>query len=179
MLRLDSQPRGERQRSCVAVSHEIKRWCGLADNDARELQRGLWRRMAFNAVCGHGDDHRRNHGLLLADGRWAWRTPLTSHLTSPSPARWRWQPRETAAHCPRANLLKNCDNFAYDDKEAAQYIKQEKDTISADWGDELALCGHPRDWAPVPTSEWLGADTGDQAVSLAARRGEARARPRS
>lgn len=70
VLRLDKQTRGERQRSYVALAFEIQRWCGLADVDAAQLKRELWRRMAFNAICGNGDDHPRNHGLLFKDGRW-------------------------------------------------------------------------------------------------------------
>ena len=26
--------------------------------------------MAYNAVCGNGDDHPRNHGLIHRDGHW-------------------------------------------------------------------------------------------------------------
>lgn len=30
----------------------------------------LFRRMAFNLMCGNVDDHLRNHGFLLVDGKW-------------------------------------------------------------------------------------------------------------
>ena len=56
VLLLDSQTRGERQRSYVGFSHEIQRWCGLGDVVSRDMQRELWRRMAFNALCANGDD---------------------------------------------------------------------------------------------------------------------------
>lgn len=70
VLRLDAQARGERQRSYVALAWELERWCGRCDVDTAELKRELWRRMAFNAVCGKGDDHPRIHGLLYRDRRW-------------------------------------------------------------------------------------------------------------
>ena len=156
VLRLDTQTRGERQRSYVAFAYEIQRWCGLADIDAKGLKRELWRRMAFNAICGLGDDHPRNHGLLHRDGRWGLSEAfdIAPYITFSGTLAMAIT-RDGSAMATTENLLKSCDNFAYDLEEAAQYIEQCKETIAKGWGEELAACGQPRDLLPAPTFEWL------------------------
>lgn len=158
VLQLDTQARGERQRSYVALSHEIKRWCGLAGDDARDQQRELWRRMAFNAICGYGDDHPRNHGLLFRNGRWGLSDAfdIAPYITF-SGTLAMGITRDGSSLATTENLLKNCDNFAYDAKDAGDFIEQVKDTIAAGWGEELAACGHPKDTLPAPSYGWLAA----------------------
>jgi serine/threonine-protein kinase HipA len=51
-------------------------------------KRELWRRMAFNAICGNGDDHPRNHGVLCTGGRWSLSPAHDIARTSPSAGRW-------------------------------------------------------------------------------------------
>ncbi len=59
VLRLDSQAPGERQRSYVALAHEVQRWCGLADVNAAELKpitragSSLATRANLLATCGN------------------------------------------------------------------------------------------------------------------------------
>jgi serine/threonine-protein kinase HipA len=156
VLRLDTQTRGERTRSYVALAHELQRWCGLDDVDARELKRELWRRMAFNAICGNGDDHPRNHGLLHRDGRWglADAFDIAPYITFSGTLAMAIT-RDGSAAATTANLLKNCDNFAYGDKEARQYIEQTRKTVADRWPAEVAQQGFAPQTLPIPKFDWL------------------------
>lgn len=156
VLRLDAQTRGERARSYVAFAYEIQRWCGLADVNAAELKRELWRRMAFNAICGNGDDHPRNHGLLYREGRWGLSDAfdIAPYITFSGTLAMAIT-RDGSSLATTENLLKTCENFAYDRAEAAQYIDATKDTVANGWGEEQAACGLAPDTVPPPSFEWL------------------------
>lgn len=156
VLRLDAQTRGERQRSYVALAYELERWCGRADVNTAELKRELWRRMAFNAICGNGDDHPRNHGLLHRDGRWglADAFDIAPYITFSGTLAMAIT-RDGSSVATTENLVKTCENFAYDPTEAAQYIDATKDTVAAGWGEEQAACGVPPDTLPPPSFDWL------------------------
>jgi serine/threonine-protein kinase HipA len=145
VLRLDSQTRGERQRSYVGFSHEIKRWCGLGDVDTRDMQRELWRRMAFNALCGNGNDHPRNHGLLYQDGRWglAAAFDIAPYITFSGTLAMAIT-RDGDSTATTSNLLKNCDNFDYEKAEARDYLEQTMKIISSGWP-----------LLPAPSFVWL------------------------
>jgi serine/threonine-protein kinase HipA len=125
--------------------------------DAREMQRELWRRMAFNALCGNGDDHPRNHGLVYRDGRWSLADAfdIAPYITFSGTLAMAIT-REGGSAATTVNLLKNCDNFGYGKAEALHYIEQTMQTISTGWGDGLAGCGHARDLLPTPSFAWLG-----------------------
>jgi serine/threonine-protein kinase HipA len=157
VLRLDAQTRGERQRSYVALAYELERWCGRAGVDTAGLKRELWRRMAFNAICGNGDDHPRNHGLVHREGRWGLADafdiapyPVFSGTLAMAIT------RDGSSAATTANLLKTCANFGYDVIEAAQYIEQTIETVAAGWGEELVACGLARDTLSPPGFSWLG-----------------------
>jgi serine/threonine-protein kinase HipA len=156
VLRLDAQARGERQRSYVALAWELERWCGRGDVDTAELKRELWRRMAFNAVCGNGDDHPRNHGLLYRDGRWGLSEAfdIAPYVTFSGTLAMAIT-REGSSVATTGNLLKTCENFAYDPAEASHYIEQIKGIVAAAWGEEQAACGLPPDTVPAPRFEGL------------------------
>ena len=156
VLRLDSQARGERQRSYVAFAHEVQRWCGLGDVDAMELKRELWRRMTFNAICANGDDHPRNHGLLCRNGQWglADAFDIAPYITFSGTLAMAIT-RDGSAIATTANLLKNCDNFGYEPAQATQYIERAKETVAGHWGGELRACGQPADLLPAPKFDWL------------------------
>jgi serine/threonine-protein kinase HipA len=161
VLRLDAQTRGERQRSYVAFAHEIQRWCGLGDVDTRELKRELWRRMAFNAICGNGDDHPRNHGLLYRDGLWrlADAFDIAPYITFSGTLAMAIT-RDGSAVATTENLLKNCDNFGYERAQASHYIEQSKETVATQWGNELRACGYPANTLAAPGFEWMEARAG-------------------
>lgn len=156
VLRLDTQTRGERQRSYVALAYELQRWCGLADVDANELKRELWRRMAFNAICGNGDDHPRNHGLLHRDGRWGLSDAfdIAPYLTFSGTLAMAIT-RDGSAFATTDNLLGTCENFAYGRVEAARYIEQTLDTVASGWAQELVAVGHAATRIEPPSGQWL------------------------
>jgi serine/threonine-protein kinase HipA len=117
-----------------------------------DIQRELWRRMAFNALCGNGDDHPRNHGLLYRDGRWGLAdafdiAPCITFSGTLAMA----MTREGDSAATPVNLLKNCDNFGYEKAEALYYLAQSKQKIASGWGHELTQCGHPSDLLPTPS----------------------------
>lgn len=156
VLRLDTQTRGERQRSYVALAHEIERWCGRASVDTAELKRELWRRMTFNALCGNGDDHPRNHGLLHRDGRWGLSEAfdIAPYVTFSGTLAMAIT-RAGSSVATTGNLLETCENFAYDPAEAARHIEATKDTIAAGWREEQVACGLAPDTLPPPSFEGL------------------------
>lgn len=159
VLRLDAQTRGERQRSYVALAYEMERWCGRGDVNTGELKRELWRRMAFNAICGNGDDHPRNHGLLHRDGRWglADAFDIAPYITFSGTLAMAIT-REGSSVATTENLVKTCENFAYNPDEAAKYIDETKATVAAGWREELSACGLPPDTLPAPSFVWLAGE---------------------
>jgi serine/threonine-protein kinase HipA len=122
------------------------------------MQRELWRRMAFNALCGNGDDHPRNHGLVYRDGRWglADAFDIAPYITFSGTLAMAIT-REGDSAATTANLLKNCDNFGYEKTEARHYLEQTKQSISTGWSKELAGCRLARDLLPEPSFVWLEA----------------------
>jgi serine/threonine-protein kinase HipA len=158
VLQLDAQTRGERQRSYVAFAHELQRWCGSADVSTRELRRELWRRMAFNAICGNGDDHPRNHGLVFRDGRWGLSEAfdIAPYITFSGTLAMAIT-RDGSSLATTQNLLKDCRIFGYEPDESRQYIEHAKAIIAQGWAEALEQCGYPGDLIPPPDFEWLDA----------------------
>ncbi len=157
VLRLDTQVRGDPQRSYIALSNELQRWCARAGYDAKDQQRELWRRMAFNAIVGNADDHPRNHGLLYENGGWVLSdafdiAPYITFSRTLSMA----ITREGSLEATAGNLLRNCANFHYEDEEARQYIKTTVSSIQSEWPKELASVGMPPDAVAPPVMDWLG-----------------------
>lgn len=160
MLRLDSATtRGDPLRSYPYLAAELQRWCGAEGVDVREMKRELWRRMAFNAICGNGDDHPRNHGAVCAGGRWslspaydiapsiAFSGSLAMSIT-----------REGHAQATRWALLRDCDTFGYGEDEAEHFIDQAIGTMKQTWEAEREAKGFRPDDAPTPQPEqWLEA----------------------
>lgn len=112
--------------------------------------------MAFNAICGNGDDHPRNHGILHRDGRCGLSDAfdIAPYITFSGTLAMAVA-RDGSAMATTGNLLKTCENFAYEPKEAAQYIEETKETVAKGWGEEMAACGLPPDTLPAPSFEWL------------------------
>ena len=112
--------------------------------------------MAFNAICGNGDDHPRNHGLLHRDGRWglADAFDIAPYITFSGTLAMAIT-REGSSMATTENLLKACENFAYESTEAAHYIGATKDTLATAWGEEQAACGFSPDTVPPPGFDWL------------------------
>lgn len=158
MLRLDSATtRGDPQRSYPYLAAELQRWCGAEGVDVQEMKQELWRRMAFNAICGNGDDHPRNHGVVCVGGLWslspaydiapyiAFNASLAMSIT-----------REGHAQASRWALLRDCDTFGYDEGEANGFIDQAIATMKQTWEAEREAKGFKPDDAPTPQPEqWL------------------------
>jgi serine/threonine-protein kinase HipA len=156
VLRLDTPTRGERSRSYVAFAHELQRWCGQATVDVVPMQRELWRRMAFNAICGNGDDHPRNHGVIFQDGRWrlADAFDIAPYITF-SGTQAMAVTRDGRMAATTANLLKDCGLFGYSADEGRRYIQDCRDEVARGWPEEVQACGQPAEALPAPAMTWL------------------------
>lgn len=156
VLRLDNQVRGEKVRSYIALAYELRRWCGRAQKDVNALQQELWRRMAFNAIIGNGDDHPRNHGLIFDQGGWTlsdafdiapyflFGKTLAMAIT-----------RDGNMAATTANLLASCESFGLDRHTANRFIESAKETIRANWTQELTAVGLDPHTLAMPDFHWL------------------------
>lgn len=157
VLRLDQQTRGEKVRSYVALARELQRFCADRAVDPRPLQRELWARMAYNALCGNGDDHPRNHGVIHRDGHW-WLAPafdIAPYITY-SGVQAMAVTRAGSAVATRANLLEDCASFGWAGDEAAAFIEQARETLLQAWPAEVQACGYTPDDCPVKDpAAWL------------------------
>jgi serine/threonine-protein kinase HipA len=157
MLRLDiTSTRGDTARSYPYLAAELQRWCAADGVDVKEMKRELWRRMAFNAVVGNGDDHPRNHGVLCVDGRWALSPAydIAPYVTFDGTLAMSIT-REKISRAARWALLRDCETFEYTEDEANAFIDQAIVTMKATWEAERALVAE-RLHAPTPQPEaWL------------------------
>lgn len=174
LLGLDlASTRGDPRRSYPYLAAELQRWCGSKDVDVAEIKRELWRRMAFNAVCGNGDDHPRNHGVLCRDGRWGlspafdiapytlFGGTLALDVT-----------RERHQVAARWALVRDCETFGYDEEQAAAFLDKAAGIMKVVWESERDALGFRPEDAPTPDPVWLAAPApGDLA-------GKRRSRPR-
>lgn len=157
VLRLDAQTRGDRLRSYVALAHQLQRWCASKQRNGLDLQRELWRRMAFNAIIGNGDDHPRNHGLVYRGGGW---TLSPAFDIAPYPVFSKTLAmaitRDGSSIASTANLLRNCDNFGYETAEARAFIERAKDVVAREFEVEIEAAGFERGALGSWNCEWLG-----------------------
>lgn len=123
------------------------------------MKRELWRRMAFNALCGNGDDHPRNHGVLCASGRWSLSPAydIAPYITfSESLAMSITRDCHMQAACWA--LVRDCETFGYNEDECGRYIEQATLTMKQAWEAERTALGFGEDDAPTPTpAKWLEA----------------------
>lgn len=161
VLRLDAQVRGDRQRSYVALAHEVRRWCAAQDAPAPAMQRELWRRMAFNALIGNGDDHPRNHGLVHRDGRWQLSPAfdIAPYLTY-SGAQAMAVNRDGKLSARTRFLVQDCASFGYGREEALAWLASSKRLITQGWDEEMAAAGVESAALKAPTFEWLDREDG-------------------
>lgn len=160
LLRLDSTTlRGDPARSYPYLAAELQRWCGAEGVDVKAMKRELWRRMAFNAICGNGDDHPRNHGVLCVDGRWALSPAydIAPYITFNGSLAMSIT-RDGHMRAARWALLRDCDTFGYEEDEARAWIDCAVDTMTRTWEVEREAKGYRPDDAPTPCpAQWLGA----------------------
>ncbi|MGE4240039.1 type II toxin-antitoxin system HipA family toxin [Ramlibacter sp.] len=161
VLRLDAADmRGDPRRSYVALCHELRRWCARADAPVLEQQRELYRRMVVNAVCGNGDDHPRNHGLVLVDDRWRLSPAfdIAPHIVFSETLAMSVNRRGDSAVRASA-LLQDCESFGYSREEALALIDASMAAVARRWPQALQEAGFPADILPAPASaRWIKLD---------------------
>ena len=153
---IDAHLRGDRQRSYLAFAHEARRWCGSRATDPGRIMREIWRRLAFNAICGNGDDHPRNHGLLHRDGHWALAPAfdIAPHGTSTTTLAMAVN-REGSTLVDRETILGGSASFGYPRDEAQTFLERAAETVAAQWSVELRACGLAEDALPPPDLRWV------------------------
>lgn len=160
LLGLDSAAtRGDPQRSYPYLAAELRRWCAGPDRDVRPMQRELWRRMAFNALCGNGDDHPRNHGVRHVDGAWelAPAFDIAPFVRFDEYLAMRVT-RDGYSDATRWALLRDCESFQYTEDEAGAYLDAALRLLTSTWESERARLGLEVKDAQSPTpGDWLDA----------------------
>jgi serine/threonine-protein kinase HipA len=135
--------RGDPRRSYLVLADEMRRW--ISDEAAlqQDLQE-LWRRMAYNALVGNGDDHPRNHGLIH-DGA-GWRLSKAFDIT-PLPTFVGILAMSVSADGSQEasvlNLLGACAHFGVDLREAATWLGDAAAHVANGWEAGLRAAGVP------------------------------------
>ena len=151
----------------------MRRWSGRAGKkqEALEQQRELFRRMAFNAVCGNGDDHPRNHGLIHSDGGWRLSpafdiAPYITFSRTLAMAVNKAGQSEARADL----LLADCESFGYAREDALAFIQHAIEAAQQAWPQAVASAGvAPKDM-PAVDPAWLEIGNVTTAAPRASRR---------
>ena len=163
--------RGDPRRSYLVLADEMRRWISDGAALQQDLQE-LWRRMAYNALVGNGDDHPRNHGLIH-DGT-GWRlskafdiTPLPTFVGILAMSVSADGSQEASA----ANLLGACAHFGVDLREAAMWLGDTAAYVANGWEAGLRTAGvpagHTAQFAPAFRLAAELAEDSDQLVEAA------------
>jgi len=158
--------RGDRVRSYPGFAHELRRWCAAAGVDIVSMQRELWRRMAFNALIGNGDDHPRNHAVLHRNGHWSLSpaydvVPHPAHAGTLAMA----MTRDGGAIVSRNNVLGACESFGYEFEEAHIDLQVMAQRIMEGWESILRETGlEPRDIPDLAASFKLAREVSEALV---------------
>lgn len=170
--------RGDARRSYLVLADEMRRWISDGAALKQDLQE-LWRRMAYNALVGNGDDHPRNHGLIH-DGT-GWRlskafdiTPLPTFVGILALSVSADGSQEASA----LNLLGACAHFGVDLREAAAWLGDAAAHVASGWEAGLRAvgvpAGHTAQFAPAfRLAAELAEDVGrlDEAAGAVERQG--------
>ena len=179
VLHLDKQPPGSRERSYIALSRELQRWCGQRDGlSYREMQRELWRRIVINSVLGNGDDHPRNTGLVFDGAQW---TLSPAFDIAPygdgfvgvlrmNVSRSQTTPASGAIF----NLLADVQDYGYEVDEARDFIAQTRERAPELWRAEVAAQGFTDADLPFQDPVWLDAPEPPQTTSTSRARAQVR-----
>jgi serine/threonine-protein kinase HipA len=122
-------------------------------------KRELWRRMAFNAICGNGEDHPRNHGVLCTGGGWSLSPAhdIAPYITFGGSLALSTA-RDGHMQAARWALLRNCETFGYAEDDGERVIDEAIGTMTHTWEAERAALGFKPEDAPTPTpAKWLDA----------------------
>ena len=157
LLRLDTSMRGDKARSYVALARELQRYCADAQTHVLTMQQELWRRMAFNVICGNGDDHPRNHGIVHVEGHWRLSpafdiAPYITYSGTQAMA----ITRSGSSVASRANLLSDSASFGLDRTQAEAFIDHAVDQLPVLWRQKAQALGFEDHEVPAPqASLWL------------------------
>ena len=157
LLRLDTSMRGDKARSYVALARELQRYCADAQTPVLTMQQELWRRMAFNVICGNGDDHPRNHGIVHVEGHWRLSpafdmAPYITYSGTQAMA----ITRSGSSVASRANLLSDSASFGLDRTQAEAFIDHAADQLPVLWQQKAQALGFEDHEVPAPqASLWL------------------------
>ncbi|MFZ3139751.1 type II toxin-antitoxin system HipA family toxin [Polaromonas sp.] len=134
---------GDPRRSYLVLADRMRRWIQEAPALQDDLQE-LWRRMAYNALVGNGDDHPRNHGLIH-DGT-GWRLSRAFDIT-PLPKFVRILAMSVAADGSQEgsalNLLASCAHFGVDLNQGVAWLGHAAVHVADHWEQRLRDCGVP------------------------------------
>jgi serine/threonine-protein kinase HipA len=154
-----AETRGDVARSYVAFAQEIRRWSAREGVSPLHEQRELFRRMLFNAVCGNGDDHPRNHGMIFDGEGWKLSPAfdIAPYITfSETLAMAVNRAGESAATASK--LVRDCESFGYGREEAIAYLREAVDAMAATWPRAVRDSGFEPDELPVRMPKWLEID---------------------
>jgi serine/threonine-protein kinase HipA len=158
-------------RSYVALSYELRRWCATRNVDSAQ-QRELFRRMVFNSVCGNGDDHPRNHGLVRRDDGWqlspAFDIAPFAHFGGTLAMAVN---RDSTVSASATAILSDCESFGYERAEAIEYIERTAATLQAAWDKAVERAGFTEEVMPAPVPVWLDLDAAKVPPGKRSRRG--------
>lgn len=138
VLRLDAELRGDVKRSYVWLAKSLKRWAPHDSGSGPEL----WKRMAYNALCGNGDDHPRNHGVIHDGAQWALSPAFDiAPAGHPSGVQSMSVNRDGALTGGRISLLKSCSDFDMDLSQASAFLDGAQEAFPDLWADEAKRVG--------------------------------------
>jgi serine/threonine-protein kinase HipA len=162
VLGLDKQMRGSRERSYVALAHELQRWGGLSAADGvSEARRELFRRIVMNAVLGNGDDHPRNTGFLFDGVSWslspAFDIAPYGMGFGGNQAMDISRSKTHAASSAVFNLVDACKDYGYAEEEAREYIERARREAPDLWTGEVIASGYEERDLPFQPPHWLDA----------------------
>ncbi|MDD2609342.1 MAG: HipA domain-containing protein [Giesbergeria sp.] len=134
---------GDARRSYLVLADQMRRWISDPQDCQQDLQE-LWRRMAYNALVGNGDDHPRNHGLLH-DGT-GWRLSKVFDIT-PLPTFNRILAMSVTAdgsqECSAHNLLSAAPHLGMSLRDAAAWLGDAAAYVAQSWEQLLQDQGVP------------------------------------
>jgi len=155
LLRLDKEAAGARNRSFVVLAHELQRWCARPGVDMSAMKHELWRRVAYNSLCGNFDDHARNHGLLYRAGQWGlspafdiapYHKPSGIHALSVTKS------GERASSL--GNLLEFATLLGVDKDEARDHLLSHQSMLAQRWPEVVESVGFSPEVLPYPAQTW-------------------------
>ena len=123
--------------SYLEIADRMRQQCvGCPAGDLAQL----FRRMVFNIASGNTDDHLKNHGLLLIDGRWRLSPAFDVVPTIGGSDFQAISVGRFGTTSSWENLLSGCDRFGLSVEEA-RAIAGQVVAVTSRWRDHFMECG--------------------------------------